>query len=266
VAAMLFATDLDGSFLRSDGTVSERTRSAVRRAHAAGHHVIYATGRPINIMDDVVDAAQHAPVSILANGAHIVDLATRTDIRVDLIQPEQLALAVDAVRSVHPDAIFAVRATDWFGHTRDYQSDYPIPPGARVAHIDELIGEPVMKLLFRLPGLTPESLQLLEERAGRHVSVTYGSTPGALSGATLIEAMAYGVTKASALVVVAERFGIDQCDVVTFGDNRNDVEMLAWAGLGVAMANGSAVAKAAADEVTLTNDDDGVAIVIERFL
>ena len=86
-----------------------------------------------------------------------------------------------------------------------------------------------------------------------------------LSGDKAVEVTAVGVNKAAGLAEVAEELGIEAKDVVAFGDYPNDVPMLAWAGLGVAVANAHAEVLAVADEVTASNDEDGVAIVLERL-
>ena len=86
------------------------------------------------------------------------------------------------------------------------------------------------------------------------------------SGAPFLEVGRAGVTKASALERYCALRGIARTDVVVFGDNLNDLEMLRWAGLGVAMGNGEHEARVAADRVTLSNDEDGVAVVIEELL
>ena len=93
-----------------------------------------------------------------------------------------------------------------------------------------------------------------------------GGFEATLSGAPFVEVMAEGVTKATGLARLCEHLGVSRTDVVAFGDALNDVEMLRWAGHGVAMAGAEAVVLDAADEVAASNDDDGVARVIERML
>ena len=90
------------------------------------------------------------------------------------------------------------------------------------------------------------------------------ATPSGLPGS--VELTAPGVHKGRGLVELSERLGIARQQVVAFGDGLNDHEMLTWAGLGVAMGNAGAATKAVADEVTASNDEDGVAVVVERLL
>jgi Cof subfamily protein (haloacid dehalogenase superfamily) len=251
--------------LRSDDSLSDRTRLAVLSAVNRAHFV-YATGRPHEWVQPVTDATGHVGIAICSNGAHTIDLATGTDLHLAHLSTDNMREAIAAIRRLEPQATFAVRSRDSFAKTHDYESVYATPPGATVGTLDDLIQEPRIKVLFRLPSLTDDLLHALAVEIGDAASMTYGITPGVVGSHSIIELMAPGVTKASALAFVAERLGIDQGDTVAFGDNRNDVEMLQWAGHGVAMANGSPLAHAAADEVTVSNDDDGVAVIIERFL
>jgi Cof subfamily protein (haloacid dehalogenase superfamily) len=262
---VLFASDVDGTLLCSDDSLSERTRLAVVAAVQQANFV-YATGRPHEWVQPVTDATGHTGIAICSNGAHVIDLATGDDLHLAHLSTDNMREAIAAIHRLEPKATFAMRSRDTFAKTPDYESVYATPPGATVGTIDDLIKEPRIKVLFRLPTLTDDLLTALATEIGDAASMTYGITPGIVGSHSIIELMAPGVTKASALAFVAERLGVDQADTVAFGDNRNDVEMLQWAGHGVAMFNGSPLAHAAADEITATNDEDGVAIVMERFL
>ena len=119
---------------------------------------------------------------------------------------------------------------------------------------------PMTKLLARLPAADLEHvLAVATELAGTEASTT-------LAGDAFVELAAPGVGKDAALAQLARDRGITAGEVVAFGDHLTDVGMLAWAGLGVAVANAHAATLAAADEITASNDDDGVALVLERLL
>ena len=137
---------------------------------------------------------------------------------------------------------------------------------AHEAPLEELLGGKVTKVMFRHPAMDDDVLSQLIAAVSDLVTVTYGSMGDDLGPNTLIELMPHGVSKADALQRIAHHFNATSEDVIAFGDMPNDVDMLAWAGHGVAMANAHPVAKDAADEVTLSNNDDGVAVVIEREL
>lgn len=128
----------------------------------------------------------------------------------------------------------------------------------RWTDVDEVLAEPSVKLVLKHEDAAGGTLRR-RTRAG-----VEGCQP-TISGAEFEVARA-GVTKATGLARVCAHLGIDASEVVAFGDNVNDVEMLTWAGHGVAMGNGRPEAMAAAAEVTASNDDDGVAVIVERLL
>ena len=263
---MLFASDLDGTLLRTDESISDRTVVAVRRA-AATRHFVYATGRPPRWVEPIAALTGHHGIAICSNGAVTVDM-DRNNAVIDCreIMPDAMAHGVEVIRAVLPDVGFAVDGLWGFSHTSQYQPVFAIPADYTVAPIEELLGRPALKILLRSALTTDEALAEIEKALGDAGSITRGSMPGIPGSDMLIELMAFGVNKGTALARVAEANGCARTNVVAFGDNRNDVEMLSWAGHGVAMANAVPVALAVADEVTASNDHDGVAIVIERFL
>ncbi|MFY9713782.1 MAG: HAD-IIB family hydrolase, partial [Microbacterium sp.] len=138
-------------------------------------------------------------------------------------------------------------------HKRDPRTMGGVP-------LDQVLSAPSLKLVIRHPELSPSALFDALRALGL---VGFEAT---LSGAPFVEVMAEGVTKATGLARLCEHLGVDRTDVVAFGDALNDVEMLRWAGHGVAMAGADLVVQDAADEIAASNDDDGVARVIERLL
>ncbi|MFT3876674.1 MAG: HAD-IIB family hydrolase [Propioniciclava sp.] len=270
MAIRLIATDLDGTTVRSDHrTISPRTRAAFAAARDAGIAVVAISGRqPYSIGALVAGTALEGPI-IGSNGAVGVDLRDRSLLFEEMIEVDaQRALAERLVDAFPGVRIVSVRDG---GNTYVGQYGYvgQRDPGAEhtlwavdylEASLDEVLAAPSLKLVISDPEVTPD--QLLE------VSRSWG-IPGVhptISGAPFLEVAREGVSKASALARLAHGLGIDPGEAVAFGDNTNDVEMLEWAGLGVAMGNATGPALAAADEVTLDNDADGVAVVIERLL
>ena len=129
-----------------------------------------------------------------------------------------------------------------------------------VAPVEELVAAGVVKLLARVEGTGSDELLAAARRAvGELGECTHSSADG------LLEISAAGVSKASGLAALAEEWGVGAADVVAFGDMPNDLPMLAWAGHSVGMGNAHPEVLAAVDEVTATNDEDGVAQVLERF-
>jgi Cof subfamily protein (haloacid dehalogenase superfamily) len=258
----LAATDLDGTLLRSNGTVSRRTCEAMRSAEAAGIVLALVTGRPPRWMAPVARATGHTGVAICANGALLYDLHTEQVVGSTLLEATVALATVAALRDGVPGLSFAAEFTPGFGHEASYRHGWDLGEVAvRVGAAEELLDQPVVKLLARHPTMArDELLALARELVGADVTVTSSSTTEAL-----LEISAPGVTKASALAGLAGRLGITAEEVVAFGDMPNDLPMLAWAGRAVAVANAHPDVLALADEITASNDDDGVALVLERL-
>ncbi|GEB59755.1 Cof-type HAD-IIB family hydrolase [Streptomyces gardneri] len=267
-ATRLIATDLDGTLLRDDKSVSERTVAALASAEEAGIEVFFVTGRPARWMDVVSDHVHGHGLAICANGAAVVDLhAGGTFLEV---RPLERPVALDVVRALRaaaPGTSFAVELTTGI----HYEPKYPpffLDPGATVATAEKLLFEeapgaaaPVLKLLAQHPELDPDAfLALAREAAGDLASFTR-SSPTAL-----LEVSALGVSKASTLAHCCAERGIAADEVAAFGDMPNDIEMLSWAGRSYAMGNAHPDVIAAASGSTVGNNDDGVAVVIERLV
>lgn len=144
-------------------------------------------------------------------------------------------------------------------HLAAYRSARGLPHGAVAASSDmsDVIADYVIKVFFHHPDFTAQDLaQALTDTP---VYATWSS-------AGLLEVLAQAVNKREALEYLTLQLGIDPTEVAAFGDARNDLEMLSWAGLGVAMANAADEVKVAANLITASNDDDGVAQVIEGWL
>jgi Cof subfamily protein (haloacid dehalogenase superfamily) len=263
----LVASDLDGTLLRTDGMVADRTRDTVHRIREAVPFVI-ATGRPPRWVHPVADDLKHHQIAVCSNGAVTIDLSDGGRVIDQNLLSAHTALdAVNAVLNVLPDAAFAVDSIAGFSHTPNYVPKWELPEGVRVAPIDDLLTEPCLKVLFRHRDMDQALLNLLIQAVGDSGSITYGASGPAVSLAdTLIEIMSPGVSKASALQRYCDANGIDPVNAVAFGDMPNDFEMIAWAGHGVAMANGHPELKRIAQEVALSNDEHGVARILDRLI
>jgi Cof subfamily protein (haloacid dehalogenase superfamily) len=255
----LAGVDLDGTLLRSDGTISDRTRAAIRGARAAGIAVVIVTARGPMSVSDVARDAGITGTAICSNGGLLVDVATGEILKERLLQSEVAIGLVHGLREQVPGIVFAVEH-EAFAHEPGFSAwGWEPPAGTRVADAVELLGDPATKLILRHVGHEVEAIAAVaRELAGDAATVV-------ASGSEAVEVTAAGVNKAAALAEIAEERGIDAADVVAFGDYPNDAAMLAWAGLGVAVANAHAEVLAVADEVTASNDEDGVALVLERL-
>ena len=260
----LIATDLDGTIVRSDGEISSRTRAALATAEDAGLLVVFVTGRPPRWMKPIAEAAGRHGIAICANGAIVYDLHTSTIVDEFPMDAEVARGLAQAIRDVIPDVAFAVEGGGRFGQEPQYRAKYETPPDALVAELDELLTGPVTKLLARHTTMHTDELHAAASAVVGELAVLTTATFSETDG--LLELSAAGVTKAFGLERLASQHGITAEEVVAFGDMPNDLPMLAWAGHAVAVANAHPDVIAIADEVTASNDDDGVALVIERLL
>lgn len=267
----LIATDLDGTLLRDDKSVSPRTVAALAAAEKAGIEVFFVTGRPARWMD-VVSAHVHGHgLAICGNGAAVVDLhggpGKHRFVKVRELPRENALDAVRLLRQAAPGTVYAVEQTYGFHQEPAYPklhmevpddllpAEEILAPGGRAA------AEPVLKILAFHPELDPDAFLALARLAlGDRANVTR-SSPSAL-----LEISGPDVSKASTLALCCAERGISHEEVVAFGDMPNDVEMLTWAGRSYAMGNAHPDVVAAASGRTVANNDDGVAVVIERML
>ncbi len=259
----LIATDLDGTLLRSDGTVAPRTRRVLGEMQARGVAIVVCTARPVRWMRGLADAGGITGTAVCANGAVLWDLASETLV-------ESFPVACDAAREVvrrlgpiAPGGAWAVEGIDGFGHEPGYRVRWPVPDDALVEGIDTLLDAPPVKLLLR-PDRDPGDAAFADRArdvVADLVELTYSD-----ASASLLEMSASGVSKGSGLAAMCAARGIDAADVVAFGDMPNDLPMLGWAGRSYAMANGHPAALAVADGLAPRNDEDGVAVILEEML
>jgi Cof subfamily protein (haloacid dehalogenase superfamily) len=256
------ATDLDGTVVRSDGTISARTKNALTAAADAGAMVVIVTGRPPRWLRGIAEATGHHGLAICANGAIVWDLHDERVVASYPIDVDTVRDIASVLRKEFPDLGFAVESIDArFGHEPSYRPRWSTDDQTLVAELEALLSQPVAKLLARHEGLSADELLagartvVAEELA----TLTHSSREG------LLEISAAGVTKASTLTALCAQHGFGPEDVVAFGDMPNDLPMLAWAGRSIAVGNAHPEVLHAVDEVTASNDDDGVAQVLERW-
>jgi hypothetical protein len=253
----LVATDLDGTLVRSDGSVSDRTRRVLASVEATGVPVVFVTGRPLRWAEEVFEHVGDHGLAVVSNGALVWDVAADAPRLQRPIPPETVRRVCAELRAAVPGSTFAVEMLDGLTLEPQFRERHPVPPGARRASLEELVSGPVLKLLARHEELTPQEYwDAAEVAVGEHVTITWSST------STLLEISAADVTKASTLALVAAELGVSPEDVLAFGDMPNDLPMLAWAGTSYAMANAHPTVLAAVSHVAPSNDEDGVASVL----
>jgi Cof subfamily protein (haloacid dehalogenase superfamily) len=259
----LVATDLDGTLLRTDGSISNRSRAALGRLEPAGIVLVLVTARPPRWMGPIAAMAGHSGIAICANGAITYDLRAEAILESRTLPTETALEIVRRLRAAVPGGTFAVESGAGFAcepghalHQWDFEQDPP------VADALVLLQMPVIKLLFGHPDWTADALlPVVNEAAGDLAEVTHSNPERAA-----VEMSARGVSKATSLARLCAGLGIAPAEVLAFGDMPNDLPLLAWAGTAVAVANAHEQVLAAASHVTSSNDEDGVAVVLERLL
>jgi Cof subfamily protein (haloacid dehalogenase superfamily) len=207
-------------------------------------------------------------MAVCANGAVLYDSATDRIVAARTLSSEVLAELAEMATRLIPGAGLAVErvgrtahdaATPQFVSSPGYEHAWLNPDNTEVSLAD-LLSAPAIKLLIRKPGArSGDMAAVLAKHVGLQGDITYSTNNG------LIEVMPLGISKATGVEEVARPLGIAAEDVVAFGDMPNDVPMIRWAGLGVAMGNADPEVMEAADEVTTPNTDDGLARVLERW-
>jgi hydroxymethylpyrimidine pyrophosphatase-like HAD family hydrolase len=260
---LLVALDIDGTLMTYDERISDATREAVAAVRDGGAHVVLSTGRSL-----------HATIPVahelgLTNGWMVCSNGSVTA-RLDPWEPGGCTVTQvitfdpgPALRLMHaamPDALFAVEEVGV-----GFRMNAAFPPGElagehSVVGIDDLASRHVTRLIVRSPGHTSEEFHRLVHRMGLE-DVTY-----AIGWTAWMDVAPHGVTKASALEDVRRTLDVQPSRTVAVGDGRNDVAMLEWAALGVAMGHAPESVRAVADEVTGTIDDDGVVRVLRSLL
>ena len=257
------ALDLDGTTVRSDGEISESTRAALRRVETAGATVIVVTGRPPRWLEPVRPLLGPQGLAVCANGAVVIDLATGGVVEERPLDADVLRSLINGLSAEIPELRFAVERTDSDGFARepDYHPRWSAPEAIVTGSREELFSRPAAKLLARHDTLGPDDLLARAEAVigAELATLTHSSRDG------LLEISAAGVSKATTLAAICERRGVPPERVIAFGDMPNDIPMLAWAGCAVAVANAHPEVLEVADEVTASNDEDGVAVVLNRL-
>jgi hypothetical protein len=259
----LLALDLDGTLLtpRPERAITPRSRRAIRQVVEAGMQVIIATGQSLVVLQHLCAGLPLAGPQIIENGAVIADITTGA-ISAETLLPEASLLPVLHTlkhagfhRAYHTTGRVyadrgAPRVRQWY--------DPPVPPVIEIADVSSLYPQPCIKLV----GISAEQMlrakrQALIERFAGQLYVTQ-------SAFDLLEFLHPAVSKAHALQTLAHKLDIRPEEIVAIGDHHNDIGMLRFAGLGVAMGNAHVEVKSAADYVTRSNAEDGVAAVIEE--
>lgn len=265
----LVALDIDGTLLKwvegagqTHEEVAPAVYDAVHRALDAGAHVVLASGRSPHGMARIADLldiprdGQDLLWVVASNGAVIFRYPP-----VEVVHEETFdaAPAVAAVLEHHPEALVAVEERGVGYRVNRHFPEGELSGDMIVTDLDEIIAGPVSRVIIRDPKATADDFVELAARLGLH------GTDYVVGWTAWLDLAPLGVSKASGLERVAAELGVEAADVLAIGDGRNDLEMLGWAGRGVAMGQSVEEVRAAADDVTATVAEDGAAIELDRW-
>ncbi|MCB5178026.1 HAD family hydrolase [Streptomyces antimicrobicus] len=258
----LVATDLDGTLLRADGTVSERTREALTAATAAGAVHIIVTGRSVPWTRGVLDDLGYQGLAVCGQGAQLYDAGAHKLLTSVTLDRQLAGLALAKMEAeVGPLALAASR--DGLDGAVLLGPGYQVQEGLPAVQLQdtaEVWTAPLNKLYIQHPELDDDTLaKAARETVGNLVDIV-------MAGPGIVEILPLGLSKATGLSLAARRLKVKAAETIAFGDMPNDIPMFGWAAHGVAMANAHADLKAVADEVTTSHEEDGIAVVLERLL
>lgn len=269
----LVALDIDGTVLDSRGEIRPRVLAAVGRAIQAGVAVTLATGRRWRAARDIASRLGIRVPVILYNGALVLDPVRESVLREQPLPPDA---ALDAMRHLerHGLPVYVCRHAPsgpdlyWLGEPASPAAAYfREGPRGHARPLEDVAGAAGLDVLKVFTLDLEARVRPAATETPRWLGVPLRSLlcPD-IPGHSLLEYWRWGTDKGSALEFLAYRLGVRRSEIVAVGDNWNDMEMIDFAGLGVAMANAVPELRQRADLVTASNDEDGVAAVLERYV
>lgn len=265
----IVALDIDGtllSWVEGGGTtheeVSPRVHAAVQAALDAGAHVVLSSGRSAHAMTPIADLLDlHRDGGdrlwiVASNGAVVFRYPPLETV---LEETFDAGPAVRAVLALQPGALVAVEERGVGYRVSRHFPEGELSGEMTVTDVEDLVAGPVSRVIIRDPSATADDFVELSRNLGLH------GTDYVVGWTAWLDLAPQGVNKASGLQHVADALGLGAADVLAIGDGRNDIEMLQWAGRGVAMGQAVQPVLDVADAVTGTVYDDGAAVEIERY-
>lgn len=260
----LIAIDLDGTTLTNNKTILSRTKKTLFKVRELGHEVLIATGRPPrSSLNYHQELALTTPL-INFNGALIHDPAIpERDIHFPMDRQVALSILEECKRHNVENVMVEIKDRYYVQRVDElihFLGDGTLPAG--VGSVEKYLLEHPTSILIRT---AKEHIQPLRDALNRNyhglVVHRYWSAPY-----HVLEVVKAGISKATGLRIMSEQLGFQAEDVIAFGDEENDMEMIQWAGLGVAMGNANSMLKQAADQITDTNENNGIALLLEKLL
>lgn len=263
----LIAIDLDGTTLNQDSMITSKTKETLKKAINAGHHVSIATGRPFRMSHQFYQQLELTTPMVNFNGAlvHIPNQHWDGE-RETLINREIAFEILSQKKQLNLDFIAAENRDTFFIDSFDFFDEKIFAssrPGEKNLLSPKNLTTNPTSLLVRTDKRFAGAVSAeLTRQFGSYVDVRTWGGPTAI-----LEIVSKGIQKAKGVQEIANYLSIDQKDVIAFGDEHNDLELLDYAGRGVAMANGTDQLKGIANDVTpLSNQEDGLAVYLEKLL
>ena len=263
----LIALDLDGTLCNDEKAVTPRTAAALKQAQKHGIRVALASARPLHGLFremHAIDCDKHHGILIAYNGGKIVDASTK-EILSQTIIPHDLAVEVLHYLKDFPVSPIIDDGEQFYAESEDtYKLDHECSNNTMDCTIVPSLADALdFDLVKILTSVQPEQLYDVLSVIGKPYE---DRLEFVRTAPFYIEVMPKNIHKAASLQLVCEKLGIRPEEVIAFGDAENDLEMIQFAGHGVAMGNACDALKDAADEVTLSNNDDGIALSLEHLL
>lgn len=261
----MIVTDIDDTLLNSQRQLTEKTKQALHEASAKGIKIVLASGRPESGMKKLaqqLNLAENNGYLLAYNGGLVVDCSNNKVIYSQYLSPERLAKLHDIalangadILSYKDDKIITNRANEY----ADIESELIDAP-VEVADFKATMTVPAVKVLMLAE---PTKAAILEKELAQQFKQQYTILR---SKPFFIEVTDLNITKGQTLATLAQQWGIERHEIIAFGDGNNDISMIEFAGLGVAMSNATEELKAVSDVVTLSNDEDGLAHALNKFV
>lgn len=256
-APRLVALDIDGTLVDREGRLPPEVYDAVHRVLDADVRVVLATGRAWYGTKMIFDALDLPPgPAVSSNGAVVVTYPPFQIMREVTFEPGDV---IDRIMEVVPTARIGIEEPGIGYRVSDEFPEGDLQGRITVVPLAELRAEPVTRVIVRDPSSTGEDFLRLARQLGLH-GVNYF-----IGYSAWLDIAPQGVHKATGLAQVCDELGVDPADVLALGDGRNDIEMLRWAGRGVAIGDAPEEVRQAADHVTGRFDDGGTVAELNRW-
>ncbi len=263
----LLVLDLDGTLTNSQKEITKKTKAALLKVQQCGIKVILASGRPtygVAPLADELCLDTFGGYILSYNGGEIIDWKTKEVVYSKLLDPHVLPYLYDCAKK---NNLAIITYKDEFIITESPDDKYILKEAflnkmkiKKVGQFLSAINFPIAKCI--ITG-SPDRLILLEKEMNEYLK---GSMGVYRSEPFFLELVPNGIDKAHSLSILLDKLGMDRTEVIACGDGFNDLSMIKYAGLGIAMANAQDIVKEHADFVTLSNEEDGIVYMLEKFL